>query len=65
VFYPAQGLRRVTVDFDDLTRLDEGEFLNDSIVSFALRQIEENMAPEFKEQVHFFNSFFYSSLSTK
>lgn len=65
VFYPAQGLRRVTVDFDDLARLDEGEFLNDSVVSFALRQIEETMASEFKKQVHFFNSFFYTSLSTK
>ena len=65
VVYPPEGLRRVTVDFQDLERLDEGEFLNDNIIGFALRNIEENMAPEHKDSVLFFNSFFYSSLTTK
>ncbi|KAI6899946.1 cysteine proteinase [Hortaea werneckii] len=65
VTYPAQGARRVTVEFSDLERLDEGEFLNDNIISFAMRQIEEQMAPEEKENVHFFNSYFYSFLTTK
>lgn len=65
VFYPSSGARRVTVDFQDLERLDEGEFLNDNVISFALRQIEENMAPEQKDRVHFFNSFFYTALTTK
>ncbi|KAI7155400.1 hypothetical protein KC352_g27658, partial [Hortaea werneckii] len=44
VTYPAQGARRVTVEFSDLERLDEGEFLNDNIISFAMRRIEEQMA---------------------
>ncbi|KAI6832071.1 hypothetical protein KC340_g7332 [Hortaea werneckii] len=65
VTYPAQGARRVTVEFSDLERLDEGEFLNDNIISFAMRRIEEQMAPEEKENVHFFNSYFYSFLTTK
>ena len=65
IIYPPKGLRRVTVDFQDLERLDEGEFLNDNVISFALRHIEENMAPEHKESVHFFNSFFYTALTTK
>lgn len=65
VVYPDQGPRRVTVDFQDLERLDEGEFLNDNVISFALRRIEEQMAPEHKEKVHFFNSFFYTALTTK
>ncbi|KAI7689073.1 cysteine proteinase, partial [Hortaea werneckii] len=65
VTYPAQGARRVTVEFSDLERLDEGEFLNDNIISFAMRRIEEQMAPEEKETVHFFNSYFYSFLTTK
>ncbi|KAI7048554.1 hypothetical protein KC352_g45939, partial [Hortaea werneckii] len=55
----------VTVEFSDLERLDEGEFLNDNIISFAMRRIEEQMAPEEKETVHFFNSYFYSFLTTK
>ncbi|RMX77789.1 hypothetical protein D0869_09601 [Hortaea werneckii] len=65
ITYPAQGARRVTVEFSDLERLDEGEFLNDNIISFAMRRIEEQMAPEEKENVHFFNSYFYSFLTTK
>ncbi|KAI7479302.1 cysteine proteinase [Hortaea werneckii] len=65
VTYPAQGARRVTVEFSDLERLDEGEFLNDNIISFAMRRIEEQVAPEEKENVHFFNSYFYSFLTTK
>ncbi|KAK3684435.1 hypothetical protein LTR37_020275 [Vermiconidia calcicola] len=65
VVYPSEGARRVTVDFQDLERLDEGEFLNDNIISFALRRIEETMAPEHKESVYFFNTFFYTALSTR
>jgi sentrin-specific protease 7 len=63
IVYPPKGARRVTVEFDDLKRLDEGEFLNDNVVGFALRQLEETMAPELKEQVHFFSSFFFTTLS--
>lgn len=65
VMYPATGARRITVDFQDLERLDEGEFLNDNIVGYALRRIEENMSPEHKNKVHFFNSYFFTSLTSK
>ncbi|KAK4565984.1 hypothetical protein LTR86_003833 [Recurvomyces mirabilis] len=65
VEYPVKGVRRVTVDVKDLEWLDEGQFLNDNIISFGLRKIEEEMKPEHRDQVHFFNSFFYTSLSTK
>lgn len=65
VVYPDSGPRRVTVDFNDLERLDEGEFLNDNVVNFELRCIEESMAPEHRDKVHFFNTFFFSSLSQK
>ena len=65
VVYPSEGPRRVTVDFNDLERLDEGEFLNDNVISFGLRYIEEHMAPEHKDSVHFFNTFFYTALTTK
>jgi len=66
VLYPSEGApKRVTVDHQDLERLDEGEFLNDNIISFALRQIEESMAPAPKQDVLFFNSFFYTALSNK
>lgn len=65
VMYPPIGARRVTVDFQDIERLDEGEFLNDNIVGYALRRIEQDIAPEHKSKVHFFNSYFFTSLTTK
>lgn len=65
VMYPPKGARRVTVDFQDLERLDEGEFLNDNVISYAMRRIEEKMAPEHRKKVHFFNSFFMEALSKK
>ncbi|WPB06402.1 uncharacterized protein RHO25_011059 [Cercospora beticola] len=65
VVYPQVGTRRVTVDVGDLEHLDAGEFLNDNIVNYALRHIEETMSPAHKERVHFFNTFFFSSLTTK
>ncbi|KAK5107942.1 hypothetical protein LTR62_000547 [Meristemomyces frigidus] len=65
VEYPAEGARRVTVDANDLECLDEGQFLNDNIITFGIRKIEEEMDAKYKKDVHFFNSFFYTSLTTK
>jgi len=65
VEYPSSGAKRVVVDFPDLERLDEGSFLNDNIINFALRQIEEQMDPKYKDSVHFFNTFFYTSFTTR
>lgn len=65
VMYPPTGARRTIVDFQDIERLDEGEFLNDNLVGYALRRIEENMAPEHKSKVHFFNSYFFTALTSK
>ena len=65
VVYPPEGVKRVTVDFQDLERLDEGELLNDNIISFAMRRIEETMTVEHRESVFFFNSFFYTALTIK
>lgn len=62
VVYPSSGARRVTVYDSDISRLDEGEYLNDNLLGFAIRHIEENMSPSHKAKVHFFNTFFYSTL---
>lgn len=37
VVYPVEGPRKASVDWIDLERLDEGEFLNDNLISFYLR----------------------------
>jgi Ulp1 family protease len=65
VMYPPTGRSRITIDFKDIERLDEGEFLNDNLVGYALRRVEEDMAPEHRNKVHFFNSFFFTAIMQK
>ncbi|KAF8442642.1 hypothetical protein BGX38DRAFT_1096039, partial [Terfezia claveryi] len=66
--WPPSGKKRVTVDYQDLERLEEEQFLNDNIINFYLRFLEENLAldnPALAQQTHFFNTFFYERLSQK
>lgn len=62
VIYPPTGRRRAHVDFDDLLRLDDGEFLNDNLIDFYMNWAynNANLPPN---KVYFFNTYFYSSLS--
>ncbi|KAG9236696.1 hypothetical protein BJ875DRAFT_209111 [Amylocarpus encephaloides] len=60
--------RRATVDKGDIRRLDDGEFLNDSLISFYLRYLENSLQqrnPDLAERVYFQNSHFYESLKGK
>ncbi|KAG6009661.1 hypothetical protein E4U21_001725 [Claviceps maximensis] len=67
--FPATGKNRATVDGDDILRLDEGEFLNDNLISFYIRYLQsklESERPELISKVYFFNTFFFEKLkSTK
>ncbi|KAL8772792.1 MAG: hypothetical protein Q9209_002137 [Squamulea sp. 1 TL-2023] len=65
--YPKEGKKRTTVDFSDLERLDEGEFLNDNLIAFYLRYLEhqaEQSEPTMARKVYMFNTFFYASLTS-
>ena len=65
--YPKTGKKKVTVEWDDLERLDEGEFLNDNLISFYLRYLENELEvnrPDLAKRVYFFNSFFYERLTS-
>ena len=66
--YPKTGKKRVTVEFDDLIRLDEGECLNDSLVEFYLRTLSielETKSPQIASRVYWFNTYFFDSLTKK
>lgn len=66
--YPIVGKNRATVDLEDIARLDEGEYLNDNLITFYFRYFQEKMneqKPELAAKVHFFNSFFYDKLRQK
>ncbi len=63
--YPKIGKKKTTVEFSDLERLDEGEYLNDSLISFYLRFLEhtiEEQRPDLAKRVYFFNTFFFATL---
>ena len=67
LIFPAKGKRKATVDFEDLVRLDEGEFLNDSLIQFYLRYLQDSIerdCPETAKRVYWFNSYFYATLTT-
>ena len=67
VIYPETGAKRATVDYRDLQRLDEGEFLNDNLIAFYLRYCEEDyqrLQIHQKPKVYIFSNFFYSALTT-
>ncbi|KAM4056233.1 sentrin-specific protease [Hirsutella rhossiliensis] len=63
--FPATGKNRATVDDDDILRLDEGEFLNDNLISFYLRYLQDRLEkeqPELLKKVYIFSTFFFEKL---
>ncbi|KAF5969460.1 protease ULP2 [Fusarium coicis] len=63
--WPPTGKNRATVDKDDVQRLDEGEFLNDNIISFYLRYLQDQLEkerPEVLKKVYIFSTFFFEKL---
>lgn len=64
--YPPQGKRKAEVDSYDLERLADGEFLNDNLIAFYLRFLEDHLErnkPDVARRVYFFNSYFYATLT--
>ena len=58
------GRRRAVVDFADLPRLDNGEFLNDQLIDFYLLYLfDQAKVPE--KKVYIFNTHFFSTLTRR
>ncbi|KAF9576552.1 hypothetical protein EC968_008030 [Mortierella alpina] len=60
--------KSIAVHVEDISRLDEGEFLNDTLIEFGLRYIHSNLEAlnsELANQTYIFNSFFYERLLAK
>jgi len=74
-----QGRQRATVHFEDLPRLDEEEFLNDSLIDFYIMYVLLTLAysssnltttsylyNRYKvpsDKVYFFNTYFFTALT--
>ena len=66
LWYPQIGRKKTTVEWKDLERLDDGEFLNDNLIGFYLRYLEtrlEEEDPALAKRVYWFNTFFFASLT--
>ena len=66
LIYPKEGKKRITVEWSDLEKLDEDEFLNDNLISFYLRFLEQQLGdrnPHIAKKVYFFNSYFFATLT--
>ena len=64
--YPAHGPFAVTLLRSDVRRLNDEEFLNDTLIEFGLRyQLEQIKAqhPTLADQIYVFNTFFYHKLT--
>ncbi|KAJ6110424.1 hypothetical protein N7486_002659, partial [Penicillium sp. IBT 16267x] len=63
--YPRIGKRRAEVSVEDRDRLREDEFLNDNLIGFYLRFLEDHLERTKKdvaERIYFFNSYFFATL---
>jgi Ulp1 family protease len=62
------GTGSLNITNGDVSRLNHGEFLNDTLIEFGLKLWLADLHqsnPELASQVHVFSSFFYKKLSTK
>ncbi|MCJ1434330.1 hypothetical protein MMC27_003697 [Xylographa pallens] len=66
LIFPQNGKKKTTVEYDDLERLDDGQFLNDNLLGFYLRYLEyhlEDQRPDIAKKVYWFNTYFFASLT--
>lgn len=66
LLFPPDGPKKVPLDFDDLEKLGDNEFLNDSLITFYIRYLEKKhleSAQVNAPKVYFFNTHFYNKLS--
>ncbi|KAL4977084.1 hypothetical protein BDW66DRAFT_166026 [Aspergillus desertorum] len=64
--YPRFGRKKAEVNALDLRRLAPHEFLNDNIIGFYIRFLEDHLqrcSPEVAKRVYFFNSYFFETLT--
>ncbi|KAK9386955.1 hypothetical protein V1515DRAFT_91794 [Lipomyces mesembrius] len=62
------GNKTVVITEDDFSRLDDGEFLNDTIIDFYLKYIQDRLQkahPQIADSTYIFNTFFYKRLTQR
>lgn len=62
--YPFNAMDAVTITSNELLRLPEGVYLNDSLIDFYLKHRMDKCSESIRSEVHIFTSFFYNKLSS-
>ena len=63
--YPRFGKQKAEINYEDRGRLRDNEFLNDNLIGFYIRFLEDHLArtnPELAKKIYFFNSYFFAAL---
>ncbi|KAJ5318009.1 hypothetical protein N7508_002517 [Penicillium antarcticum] len=66
LIYPRNGKKKAEVNLDDRDRLRPDEFLNDNLIAFYMRFIQdylERMNKKVAQRIYFFNSYFFATLT--
>ncbi|OHW94604.1 ulp1 protease family protein [Colletotrichum incanum] len=66
LIFPAIGKNRASVYRDDISRLEEGEYLNDNLIGFYLRYLQVNLERANKalaDRIYIMNTYFYPKLT--
>ncbi|CAG8001366.1 unnamed protein product [Penicillium olsonii] len=63
--YPPNGKKKAEVNLEDRDRLREDTYLNDNLIAFYMRFLQDNLErtnPDAAKRVYFFNSYFFATL---
>ncbi|CAG8126402.1 unnamed protein product [Penicillium salamii] len=63
--YPPNGKKKAEVNIEDRDRLREDTYLNDNLIAFYMRFLQDNLErtnPDAAKRVYFFNSYFFATL---
>ncbi|WVQ74054.1 hypothetical protein IAR50_003637 [Cryptococcus sp. DSM 104548] len=63
--YPLREKAAVTITRGDVLRVQQNDFLNDTLLEFGLRHVLDQFNNVTKDKIHIFNSFFYLKLANK
>lgn len=63
--FPPEDQDVVTITSNDVLRIPEGYYLNDSLIDFDLRRMYLEASKTVQEAIHIFSSFFYRKLESE
>lgn len=66
--YPPDGKKKAEVNLEDRDRLREDTYLNDNLIAFYMRFLQDHLErtnPDAAKRVYFFNSYFFDTLKSQ